>query len=260
MNAHGRPGVIGGSKAAVAGSGGNGAAGALFGALLRGALNGAQPGHAAPPGHPGTDEANRVQALSLAARSLIVPVRLYRLLISPVLPASCRYWPTCSEYAIEALRVHGAVRGSWLGLRRIARCHPWAAGGVDPVPSMAMPAEGPCLRDGPAMQQDGPIDAYNPGPAPTISNPPPVAVDVPPTIETAPTRLPAGADSTDSAMTRSPHPDDADAAHDSLGHLPDVPVLPVRQLAEVQRPAVDVWRSPGHPDGRHRTQWFARNA
>ena len=49
-------------------------------------------------------------------------------------PSPCRYWPTCSTYAIEALEAHGAVRGSWLTLRRIGRCHPWGGAGVDPVP------------------------------------------------------------------------------------------------------------------------------
>ena len=70
----------------------------------------------------------------LPSRLLIGLVGLYRLLVSPVLAPSCRYWPTCSEYAIEALRRHGAVGGSWLATRRLCRCHPWSAGGVDNVP------------------------------------------------------------------------------------------------------------------------------
>ena len=49
-------------------------------------------------------------------------------------PSPCRYWPTCSNYALEALEVHGAARGSWLTVRRILRCHPWGGSGVDPVP------------------------------------------------------------------------------------------------------------------------------
>lgn len=61
-------------------------------------------------------------------------IRGYQLLVSPVLPASCRYYPSCSAYAIEALRLHGARRGGWLGFRRVMRCHPWASGGFDPVP------------------------------------------------------------------------------------------------------------------------------
>lgn len=65
---------------------------------------------------------------------LILMIRGYQLWVSPLLPAACRYYPTCSTYAIEALEKHGPVTGSWLALRRIARCHPFRAGGYDPVP------------------------------------------------------------------------------------------------------------------------------
>ncbi len=65
---------------------------------------------------------------------LIGIVRLYQLIISPYLPSSCRYHPTCSQYGIEALRKHGAIKGGWLTIKRIARCHPWSKGGIDPVP------------------------------------------------------------------------------------------------------------------------------
>ncbi len=64
----------------------------------------------------------------------IIPVRLYQLIISPMLPPSCRFTPTCSQYAIEALEKHGVVKGGWLTLKRIARCHPWGGSGYDPVP------------------------------------------------------------------------------------------------------------------------------
>lgn len=69
-------------------------------------------------------------------------VRAYQLLLSPVLPPSCRFTPSCSAYAIEALVRHGAVRGSWLALRRIGRCHPWNDGGYDPVPEPKCTAAG----------------------------------------------------------------------------------------------------------------------
>lgn len=71
---------------------------------------------------------------SLPARVLLAPIRLYQRFISPALPPSCRYYPTCSSYAAEALQIHGAVRGSWLAVRRLGRCHPWHDGGHDPVP------------------------------------------------------------------------------------------------------------------------------
>lgn len=65
---------------------------------------------------------------------LIWIVRAYRLVLSPMLGQNCRFYPSCSGYAIEALQTHGALRGSWLAARRLGRCHPWHAGGVDPVP------------------------------------------------------------------------------------------------------------------------------
>ncbi len=65
---------------------------------------------------------------------LILVVRGYQLWISPLLPGACRYYPTCSAYAVEALRRHGAINGSWLAIRRITRCHPFRSGGYDPVP------------------------------------------------------------------------------------------------------------------------------
>lgn len=67
-------------------------------------------------------------------RLLIALVRAYQYLISPLMGPHCRFHPTCSHYAVEAIEVHGAVRGSYLALRRLSRCHPWHPGGVDPVP------------------------------------------------------------------------------------------------------------------------------
>lgn len=65
---------------------------------------------------------------------LIGLLRLYRLLISPLYGQVCRYHPSCSAYALEAVTVHGSIKGTWLAARRLGRCHPWAAGGYDPVP------------------------------------------------------------------------------------------------------------------------------
>ncbi|GAA0571566.1 membrane protein insertion efficiency factor YidD [Halomonas salifodinae] len=72
-------------------------------------------------------------------------VRIYQWGISPLLGPRCRYWPTCSHYTVEALRVHGPLAGGWLALRRILRCHPGAEGGIDPVPGG--PSERLCRED-----------------------------------------------------------------------------------------------------------------
>jgi len=63
-----------------------------------------------------------------------LPVRAYRMVLSPWVGRSCRYHPTCSAYALEALETHGGLKGGWLTLRRIARCHPWGGSGIDNVP------------------------------------------------------------------------------------------------------------------------------
>lgn len=65
---------------------------------------------------------------------LCMPIRFYQLCISPLFPPSCRFTPTCSEYARQALIKHGVVKGLWLALRRLLRCHPWGDHGYDPVP------------------------------------------------------------------------------------------------------------------------------
>ena len=65
---------------------------------------------------------------------LIIPIKFYRMFISPLFPPACRFTPTCSEYAIEALRKHGPVKGLWLAVKRILRCNPWGGSGYDPVP------------------------------------------------------------------------------------------------------------------------------
>jgi uncharacterized protein len=61
-------------------------------------------------------------------------IRGYQRFISPIFPPSCRFYPSCSEYTYQAVEKYGALRGGWLGLRRISRCHPWNAGGYDPIP------------------------------------------------------------------------------------------------------------------------------
>lgn len=65
---------------------------------------------------------------------LLALIEGYRLLLSPFFGTQCRYYPTCSAYAREAIETHGAARGTWLAVKRVLRCHPWHAGGVDPVP------------------------------------------------------------------------------------------------------------------------------
>lgn len=70
---------------------------------------------------------------------LIWLLKAYRFAISPLYGPVCRYHPTCSAYALEAVTTHGALRGSWLAVRRVLRCHPWAPGGYDPVPPLTPP-------------------------------------------------------------------------------------------------------------------------
>lgn len=65
---------------------------------------------------------------------LILPIKFYQYFISPMTPPSCRHTPTCSSYAIEALRKHGPFAGLWLSMRRLSKCHPWGTSGYDPVP------------------------------------------------------------------------------------------------------------------------------
>lgn len=65
---------------------------------------------------------------------MLFPIRVYRRLLSPLLPPACRFHPSCSQYAMDALNTHGPVRGAWLAARRLMRCHPFHPGGLDPVP------------------------------------------------------------------------------------------------------------------------------
>ena len=71
----------------------------------------------------------------ITAWPLLALVQLYRYTLSPLIGANCRYQPTCSAYAIEALKTHGGLRGGWLAIKRIGRCHPWGGSGHDPVPA-----------------------------------------------------------------------------------------------------------------------------
>jgi uncharacterized protein len=74
-------------------------------------------------------------SLPLRPRHLMAGlIRGYQVIVSPLLPPSCRFTPSCSQYALEAVNRHGALRGSWLAVRRLARCHPFHPGGFDPVP------------------------------------------------------------------------------------------------------------------------------
>ena len=72
--------------------------------------------------------------MSVVARLVVLVIRGYQVTLSPLLPSACRYQPTCSHYALEAVERYGALKGTWLGAKRIARCHPFHPGGYDPVP------------------------------------------------------------------------------------------------------------------------------
>lgn len=76
------------------------------------------------------------QIHAVFVEALLLPVRVYRWLLSPLLPKACRFYPSCSAYAMEALKTHGAVKGIWLSALRLSRCHPFHEGGFDPVPQV----------------------------------------------------------------------------------------------------------------------------
>lgn len=75
-----------------------------------------------------------MKASTLWRKAFLLPVFFYKRCISPLLPPACRYTPTCSQYMVEAVMMHGVLKGAWLGLKRIARCAPWGGHGHDPVP------------------------------------------------------------------------------------------------------------------------------
>ncbi|MEX2585017.1 MAG: membrane protein insertion efficiency factor YidD [Balneolaceae bacterium] len=86
---------------------------------------------------------SKTEHLSPAARGLLLLTRFYQVVISPWTAQSCRHLPTCSDYMIQAIREWGALRGGWLGLKRLSRCHPWGTSGYDPVPERASESEKP---------------------------------------------------------------------------------------------------------------------
>jgi putative membrane protein insertion efficiency factor len=82
----------------------------------------------------------RTVSMSGPARALLFAVRMYQVFFSALMPSACKFYPSCSHYAAEAVRIHGARRGSWLALRRLSRCHPFTRGGVDLVPDADKPS------------------------------------------------------------------------------------------------------------------------
>ena len=77
---------------------------------------------------------------NLVRHCILLPIKAYQYLISPLLGTSCRHLPTCSAYAQDAIELHGVMKGSWLALKRILRCHPWGTHGYDPVPRKPKPS------------------------------------------------------------------------------------------------------------------------
>lgn len=76
-----------------------------------------------------------METISRVVRQIyVLPIKFYKACISPMLPASCRFTPSCSTYALQAIMKHGVFRGSWMAVKRIMRCHPWGGSGYDPVP------------------------------------------------------------------------------------------------------------------------------
>ena len=91
----------------------------------------------------------------LVARALILALRLYQLTISPLLGPTCRFYPSCSAYAVEAVKRHGVIKGISLALRRLLRCHPWHPGGVDPVPVWKSKSGSPAAAYRPGQRAKG---------------------------------------------------------------------------------------------------------
>src|SRR5882672_1273484 len=101
-------------------------------------------------------------SLTLAARVLLAGIRVYQAFFSAWMPSACKFYPSCSGYAAIAVQLHGARRGSWLAMRRLARCHPFTRGGVDLVPdAMDCPCEGNAAAQKPIFKNAGDPDAGN---------------------------------------------------------------------------------------------------
>lgn len=93
-----------------------------------------QGAHRPSPGDGARDTALAEARPSLGQKLFMGAIRVYQMTISRAMPPSCRFYPSCSEYALQAIAKHGILKGTWLGARRIARCHPFHPGGYDPVP------------------------------------------------------------------------------------------------------------------------------
>lgn len=108
----------------------------------------------------------------LVSTPLIGLIRVYQRFLSPLTPPTCRFYPSCSAYAVTALQRYGPLRGSWMAARRLGRCHPWAAGGVDHVP-LRDPATGRPVpgTTGPRGIPDDPDPEHHPATAPAAQNP-----------------------------------------------------------------------------------------
>ena len=132
-----------------------------------------------------------------AARLLALPVRAYRLLASPWVGHGCRFQPTCSAYALEALETHGALRGGWLALRRVLRCHPWGGSGIDNVPRPGRPCGEQQIADGPEQPPASP-------PRSRRARYPRPARAAPPAASSRPTAVSASASARRTAATAHP--------------------------------------------------------
>lgn len=93
--------------------------------------------------------------LRLPRELVVLGLRCYRAVVSPLYGPTCRFYPSCSEYALIAVERYGVFHGGWLAGRRLLRCHPWNPGGVDPVPPLKAPSSGGCAQSGDSPELDG---------------------------------------------------------------------------------------------------------